>query len=291
MAGSPAIHGNMNQPPGDDGYRSPEQLRQHYEVERELSDRLRHAPRAERLALYATVYEELFARVPHHPQLRRKTSAHDTEEAITGQMRFLKRFLSPSSVFLEIGAGDCSLSLAVAGLVRKVYALDVSPTITRQQSPPGNFELVLSDGIGIPLEAGSVTVAYSNQLMEHLHPDDALEQLREIHRSLAPGGAYICITPHRMSGPHDVSRYFDDVATGFHLAEYTPLELSRIFKAAGFSRTRTYLGGKGRFAALVPSLLNCLEWPFTLLPRSLRVGFARRSRLGFLKSIWIVGYK
>ena len=49
--------------------RTPEQLRHHYEVERELADRLRSASREERKQLYAGVYDELFRRVPDHPQL------------------------------------------------------------------------------------------------------------------------------------------------------------------------------------------------------------------------------
>jgi SAM-dependent methyltransferase len=82
----------------------------------------------------------------------------------------------------------------------------------------------------------SVDVAYSHQLMEHLHPDDALEQLQNIYQALKPGGIYICITPNRLSGPHDVSRYFDEVATGFHLKEYTVTELNDLFHAVGFSQ-------------------------------------------------------
>ncbi len=47
--------------------RPPAMLRQHYEVEKELADRLRHATREERRILYGTVYDELYQRVPHHP--------------------------------------------------------------------------------------------------------------------------------------------------------------------------------------------------------------------------------
>ena len=56
-------------------------LRQHYEVERELSDRLRHATREERRSLYGQVYDELYQRVPHHPQLTRKSSDELTNAA------------------------------------------------------------------------------------------------------------------------------------------------------------------------------------------------------------------
>ena len=48
--------------------RTREELRQHYDVERELADRLRTASKDERRTLYAEVYDELFKRVPLHPQ-------------------------------------------------------------------------------------------------------------------------------------------------------------------------------------------------------------------------------
>jgi len=44
------------------------QLREHYEIERELANRLRNASKEERVRLYASSYDELFLRVAHHPQ-------------------------------------------------------------------------------------------------------------------------------------------------------------------------------------------------------------------------------
>ena len=84
--------------------------------------------------------------------------------------------------------------------------------------------------------------------MEHLHPDDACNQLNNIYSVLKSGGKYICITPNSFYGPHDISKYFDDVATGFHLKEYTITELSKLFREAGFSRVILYAGGKGIYA-------------------------------------------
>jgi SAM-dependent methyltransferase len=192
-------------------------LREHYEVERQLADRLRNATREQRRTLYGPVYDELYQRVPHHPQLTRKSSPELTQAGLVPQLRLLRPYLKPDSVVLEIGPGDCALSIALAKRVRQVYALDVSEKITEQLSAPANFKLILSDGTSVPLPAGSVDVAYSNQLMEHLHPDDAREQLEGIWRALRPGGVYICITPNRVSGPHDISSHFDSIATGFHL--------------------------------------------------------------------------
>ena len=53
-----------------------------------------------------------------------------------------------------------------------------------------------------------------------MHLADAEAQLREMQRVLSPGGAYWCRTPNRVTGPHDISCFFDQVATGFHLLEY-----------------------------------------------------------------------
>ena len=57
--------------------RSEERLRHHYLVERELADRLRNAPDAERGRLYPQVYDELMRRVPDHPQLTARSDPED----------------------------------------------------------------------------------------------------------------------------------------------------------------------------------------------------------------------
>jgi SAM-dependent methyltransferase len=225
--------------------RSPALLRQHYEVEKELADRLRHATREQRRSLYGLVYDELYERVPQHPQLTRKASPELSRAGLVPQLRLLRRYLRPETVVLEIGPGDCALSFALAEQVRQVYGLDVSETITQRVSLPSNFKLILSDGTSVPLPPESVDVAYSNQLMEHLHPDDALEQLEGIWRALRPGGVYICITPNGLSGPHDISAHFDSVATGFHLKEYTVAELSQLFRKVGLRKVQALLGRQG----------------------------------------------
>ncbi|MGH8175753.1 MAG: methyltransferase domain-containing protein [Steroidobacter sp.] len=235
--------------------RSPEQLWEQYVLEKELAAILLNAPKAERGRLYSWAYEELFRRIPHHPQLRHKASPEEQVRRVEQQMRFLSSWLQPQTVFLEIGAGDCALSFAVAEKVAHVYAIDVSESITSAVTRPGNFTLMLSDGTSIPTPQGQVTLAYSNQLMEHLHPEDALQQLTNIYHALAPGGVYVCVTPNRLSGPCDISAYFDNVATGFHLKEYTATELIAIFRAADFRTVRQWLRRPGGYIA-VPNLFS-----------------------------------
>ena len=263
-------------------------IKRHYEIERTLADRLRHGGRAERVTLYTAVYNELFQSVPDHPQL----TALGTPEATAGetarQFGIIRPFLNKDSVVLEVGAGSCHLSHKLAGHVRHVYALDVSDEIATRIVLPSNCQLVLSDGISVPVPPGVVDVAYSNQLMEHLHPDDAAEQLKNIHRALKPTGLYVCITPNRLCGPHDVSRGFDEEPTGFHLKEYDNRQLTALFLRVGFRKVRGWFSYQ-RFVvpwAFPMTPVRAAEWVLSLAPPPLR------RRLGApLIGVKFIGYK
>jgi len=271
-------------------HRTADRLRQHYEVERELSDRLRTATKEQRRSLYGEVYDELFRRVPDHPQLTLKATPELNQLGLMRQLRLLRPYLRPETTFLEIGPGDCALALAVAKEVKQVYALDVSKEITNQTGLPRNFELILSDGTSVPLPENSVDVAYSSQLMEHLHPDDALEQLQGIWRALRPGGVYVCVTPNRINGPHDISQHFDPVPTGFHLKEYTVTDLSQLFKQVGFRKVQTLVGAHGSFVAVPVTPVEYAETLMEHLPAPVTNMLGRSIARAFL-GVRLVGTK
>ncbi len=271
--------------------RSVEELREHYKVEKELAHCLRNANRDERRELYSSLYDAMYKRVPSHPQLTRKMTPRTREFVVAAQMRLLRPFLTKETTFLELGPGDCSLAFEVAKHVKQVNAVDVSDEITKSVAQPENFRLILSDGCSVPLPPGSVDVAYSNQLMEHLHPDDAMEQLCNIFRALRPGGVYVCMTPNRLSGPHDISKYFDDVAVGFHLKEYTVKELGQLLQEVGFKHIRVYLGGKGKYLKLRTFPIECCEGFISRLPNSLRKSMVQSVLFKLLLGIRMVGVK
>jgi SAM-dependent methyltransferase len=240
--------------------RTPTQIREHYVIEKELADRLRRASRTDRRQLYSHTYNELFRRVPHHPQLSIKDKPPEQATAkVMATARFLQSLTPGIAVFLEVGPGDCQLSMEMARNAQRVYAIDVSDEITRTNQAPASFQLVLSDGSSIPVPAESVDLAYSDQLMEHLHPEDARDQLRNIFMALKPGGQYFCVTPNRLSGPHDVSGYFDDVATGLHLQEYTIRELTDLFRQSGFTKICGYIGARGHYVRFPLMLQRAVE--------------------------------
>lgn len=252
--------------------RSFEELRRQYELEQRLAHKLRHAVREERRSLYREAYDEFYREFPFL-----KTNPATVDEGhLRATLRILKPFLGKDKDFLEIGAGNLAVSRAVSTHVRTVYAIDVSKEFaTALGAVPKNVHLIISDGVSIPVPSQTTDVAYSSQLMEHLHPDDAKEQLRNIYEALKPGGVYICNTPNRLNGPHDISKDFDPVATGFHLKEYTNGELARLFRMAGFTRVWSLTGAKGFVIRLPVGPLIALERVLGLLPDGMRKTIGR----------------
>jgi len=259
------------------GARTYAQLREHYELEKTLADRLRRAGKAERRSLYSAVYDERAQKIPHHPLVVRAADPAAQARAIAPQVRMLRAFVTSQTELLEIGPGDCALAAAMAHHVKRVYAIDVSHELVKRLAPPPNFEFRLFSGIEIPLPPASVDFVFSNDVLEHLHPEDAHDQLVSVLRVLRPGGKYLCVTPNRLSGPHDVSRSFDRVATGFHLKEYTVGELADTLRAAGFRTASSFISVHGHI--LSPQLpvmpFRLTEQLLAMLPFALRRRAAR----------------
>jgi len=217
-------------------------LREQFDVEKELAARLLAASAAEREGLYSEVYDELFRRLPHQPQLAQRGDKAAQAELVRLQAALLEGFLEPDTHFVEVGSGDCALALHLASRLRRVTVVEASREIVAGLELPANFELSEAKGSRCDLGAGTADLAFSCHFIEHLHPDDAASHAREMHRILRPGGHYLVVTPNRLYGPHDVSRYFAEEAQGLHLREYTHADLARLLRRAGFEQVRRLRG-------------------------------------------------
>jgi SAM-dependent methyltransferase len=245
-------------------------------VERELAGRLRHSTRAERTALYQSLYPELFARVPDHPRLTRREDPERTRRAVEARLALLRPFLERTHTFLEIAPGDCALAFAMCRHAREVIAVDISDQTAPAAQRPANFRLLVYDGYHLDLPPSSVDLAFSYQFLEHLHPEDVPLHLQLIHRLLRPGGVYVLATPHRFSGPHDISAYFSDTPEGFHLREWTYTELRAALLQHGFARVCPYRAGRLRLHPLWDALERALERLWSPVPRPWQRRLSRR---------------
>jgi ubiquinone/menaquinone biosynthesis C-methylase UbiE len=269
--------------------RSPEQLIAHYEKERQLSDRLRNASREERRTLYTEAYTQLLAAVAEHPQ--NHAARPNTVQRVGAQLRAIRDYIRPGCSFLEIGCGDAALACAVARTVSMVYAVDVNDTLFDFLNSPSNLRFLHTNGVSIPLASASIDVAYSNQLMEHLHPADAIDQLKEIYRVLRSAGSYICVTPSRLTGPHDISCYFDYEATCFHLKEYDYGTLHALFQDAGFRQFRCYVWVRGWQIRIPYPVIRTFELLLSGLPPRNRVKLTSLTPVSRILGLYVVGVK
>jgi cyclopropane fatty-acyl-phospholipid synthase-like methyltransferase len=256
--------------------RSPERIRHHFEVERELAAQLRKSTREQRTELFKTLYGELFDRVPDHPRLTRRDSPEDSRRKVEVQMRLLTPYLTADTTLLEFAPGDCRLSFAAAKQCRKVIGVDISDQRASDDVTPDNFELIVYDGYALDVANESVDLAFSYQFLEHLHPEDLDTHFSLVHRILRPGGVYVFDTPHRFSGPHDVSRYFGDELQCFHFQEFTSVGMRRQLADKGFRRTFVYRSGRARRDAFTNFANDTAERITAILPKSLRYRLSQR---------------
>ncbi len=265
------------------------QLKEHYELEKKLANKIRSSPWPERGRAYQDAYNEIYEKIPNHPLMTEVTSGQKQSTSIL--LGIIQRFLIPNSCFLEIGPGNCSLLIKVSELVKKAYGVDVSTATTKDLIFPENSQILLSDGRNIPLPDDSVDVAFSHQFIEHLHPEDAMVHLENVYRTLRKDGVYICITPNRLSGPHDISRYFGRIATCFHLKEYTVSELSQIMKQVGFSKVKHIFGFNGIFITfpMFPAII--CEWILNKWPYKLQIFLAKNLPFKLFINVRLIGYK
>jgi predicted SAM-dependent methyltransferase len=211
---------------------------EHFQLERKLANQLRATTAEQRRSMYGEVYTVLFSTFP---ELANK---HETspEERIGWQLKLVQKLYNKDKVFLEIGAGDCALSKAIAPYFKKIVAYEVSDSIPFIDGKPSNFELKIFNGVDMYEPDGSMDIIYSNQVFEHLHTDDTLPLLKTYHNFLSKNGKLVVITPHRLTGPHDISRDFTKEAEGFHMKEYTYKELRDQMKTTGFRNIKGYVG-------------------------------------------------
>jgi len=145
------------------------------------------------------------------------------------ELRSLRAAFDLSSVFLEIGAGDCALARRAAGFVERVYAVDICEDTMGRLGGPPNLVRVVHDGVRIPLPYATVDIAFSRQLV--------ISQLTGVCHALKDGGRYITCS----KGP--------------------AAELRDAFFDAGFSAVHFYANG-----IRIPYLLaKLLDDPFRLV--------------------------
>jgi SAM-dependent methyltransferase len=247
-----------------------QQLWNHFLVERAIAQRIKNSSPATRMEIYAGMYDELFAKVPDHPRLTRRASDKMTAAANQSRLGLLKSWIRSDAIAAEFACGDARFSMEeLAPRVKHVYGIDISDQRDPAAPIPKNFEMITYNGFvleGIP--PGCVDFVFSDQFLEHLHPDEVSNHLRIVWNLLKPGGQYIIRTPYALTGPHDISAYFSDEPEGFHLHEWLFAELTESLVAAQFSHVVAYWNKRNSCIPVPRSVIKGLESTMSGLPRA-----------------------
>jgi SAM-dependent methyltransferase len=125
----------------------------------------------------------------------------------------------------------------------------------------GRAAFVSLDGITLPFADDAFDFAFSVQMFEHLHRDDALDHLREVRRVLRPGGAYFIVTPNGRFGKSQSEQWgVEGVEEDVHLHEWSYGELRAVAPLCGFDDVRAVRNNDrvqiipGRLAAVLEKL-------------------------------------
>lgn len=153
-----------------------------------------------------------------------------------------------SGGLFELGCSAGGLLAQACQAGYRVGGLEVVPELldrTRKQiSPEYHQNLFLGDfrAIDLTRQHESYSVAYWNDVLEHIPLDEIAEYLTRLYSLLKPGGTLITITPNWHMRPSDVTSMFApprSEATGFHFKEYTLREIVEMLEAAGFDHIQT----------------------------------------------------
>lgn len=162
-------------------------------------------------------------------------------------LQTLEQLLQPHHAVLDIGAGAGELNrYSLRGKVQHLVGVDLDPRVVRN---PLLDRGVLGSAYNLPFEKESFDIAFAIYVLEHI--EDPPRFVREVHRVLKPGGAFVCLTPNRFHyvplvascTSHRFHQWYNrwrgrdaDDTFPTHYRMNTRATLRRQFHAAGFER-------------------------------------------------------
>lgn len=238
-------------------------------LEFSYAEKLRAATAEERKILYRQAYSDVSAlRVAHFKSDRPEDRTAGTSERM---VQTIARCVSRDDRVLEIGCGRGYTCLKLAPFVARMTGIEVSTGSAQEarqvldHAGLNNVEIkqVSATELTEAFARQSFTLCLSIDVIEHLHPVDAQEHLRQAYELLVPGGRYMFAMPNRLNGPHDITRTVFPTARyakGFHLNEATYREMVAVCRKVGFRKFRIWyrlrLPGCRPMTALLPGVFG-----------------------------------
>jgi 2-polyprenyl-3-methyl-5-hydroxy-6-metoxy-1,4-benzoquinol methylase len=247
-----------------------EMILQHWELEKKLTQEMLKSAPNDRWETFERCYTTLYSELEW---LNRLTNSEKKAENLDRKYaNWIQLIGTPPQKIYEVGSGKGELIGYLASQGYDCRATEVSRERGKKWTDDlPNLSWGISDGVHLERfePENHYDVVISNQVIEHLHPDDLVDHFRGVLKILVPGGRYIFCTPHSHQGPSDVSWVFKcQKPIGMHLKEYTYGELTQKLKQAGYQsiytqmpnirKLRRILGERYQSSSANTIYLNCL---------------------------------
>jgi len=151
---------------------------------------------------------------------------------------------SDDDVVLDLGSGIGRIARHIAPHCGTLWLADISPAMLEmareQMAACDNLRFAQARATSVPDVAdSSIDLVYSVLVLQHVEREDAFCMLREIRRMLRPGGVAFLTFPNLLHDAYLESfvHYAEtgEVANRARARFYTPAEVDRLVRAAGFS--------------------------------------------------------
>lgn len=192
-----------------------------------------------RLKLYDEFYSKLL------PIYGRDTSILKGKNPKEKYVKLFAKELKNASI-IDYGCGQGFMLQSIGELLptKSLTGIDVFIPEDLKSHPSINF---IESNIITYKSGQKHDIAFSDNVLEHLVPEDAKLHLSNIYHGLNLGGKLIIIMPNKLFSPWDVTRIKDfsqsgkTGAKGGHVNESTHIEMVKTLKEAGFSNFSTIL--------------------------------------------------
>ena len=200
------------------------QVRHHAELEGELTDTILASSPEERSRVAADAYSRLYREIDW------LVGTGGPDDAAVWLS-----LLHPGASVYEIGSGSGHLARYLNDNGVHCIRTDIS---AERNAVGGADGIATTDGVHLSAFVDTTyDFAISDQMVEHLHPDDIVDHFRECRKILKPGGCYLARMPNRHLGPCDLSRVFGtDEAIFLHLHEFTWADVRAIERTCGYRK-------------------------------------------------------
>jgi 2-polyprenyl-3-methyl-5-hydroxy-6-metoxy-1,4-benzoquinol methylase len=211
-----------------------------YELENIFHDKiLAEASIDVRRALNAEVYTKAFEIYAFEFKIDLDAKSSPKDELV----RLLQPELEGRSI-LDVGCGGGAFLLSCARNLKHRDLLGLDVFAKDLDVPERMLSFKRSDVVRFRVDT-PFDVAVTDNVYEHIAPQDIDEHLQSVRAALKPGGKVVILTPHRYFGPWDVTRIVDNSnsgwlpARGTHINEVTYGELAAKLTANGFGDLQT----------------------------------------------------